>query len=168
MTIEKIGKQNVGNTGEYYIASKLSALDFTVSITLGRAERFDILALRPDGKTLTFSIKTAQLEDVKGFPLSSKDEQNPADNFYYAFVKLNESKREPDFWIIPSHIVSELITTAHKNWLATAGRSGKVDHKDNSLRMLPIIVRDSEQKFYPENWQEEIHKYHKNLEQLTK
>ncbi len=168
MNIEKISKQNVGNAGEYYIASKLSALDFIVSITLGRAERFDILALRPDGKTLTFSVKSAQLEDVKSFPLSNKDEKNPSDNFYYAFVKFNEFKREPDFWIIPSHVVSKLITEGHKKWEDTPGKFGKEHSKTNNFRTLPIIVSGSEQKYYPKTWQEEIHKYHKNLGQLVK
>ncbi len=35
-------KQNIGNSGEYFIAYKLSCLDFTVTITLGRAEKYDI------------------------------------------------------------------------------------------------------------------------------
>lgn len=168
MEFQKIQKQNVGNAGEYYIASKLSTLDFTVTITLGRAERFDILALRPDGKTITLSVKSAQLEDVKSFPISNKDEENPSDNFYYAFVKFNEFKREPDYWIIPSAVVSKLIKEAHKKWEKTPGKSGKEYSQRNNLRMLPIIVRDSEIKYYGNDWQEEIHKYHKNLEQLIK
>jgi hypothetical protein len=40
-------KQNVGNAGEYYIASRLSAFNFIATITLGRAEKYDILALSP-------------------------------------------------------------------------------------------------------------------------
>jgi hypothetical protein len=56
-----IQKQNVGNAGEYYIAARLSALNFTVTITLGRAERYDILALHPDGKVYKISVKTTQL-----------------------------------------------------------------------------------------------------------
>ncbi len=34
-------KQNIGNSGEYYIASRLSALDFIATITLGRAEKYE-------------------------------------------------------------------------------------------------------------------------------
>lgn len=30
-------KQNVGNAGEYYVAARLSAMNFTATITLGRA-----------------------------------------------------------------------------------------------------------------------------------
>ena len=36
----KVQKQNVGNAGEYYIAARLSALNFTATITLGRAEKY--------------------------------------------------------------------------------------------------------------------------------
>lgn len=50
--MRKLQKQNVGNAGEYLIASRLSALDYTVTITLGRAEKYDILALSPKGKLI--------------------------------------------------------------------------------------------------------------------
>ena len=86
-------KQNVGNAGEYFIASRLSALDYTVTITLGRAERYDILALSPKGKLIKISVKTTQLENSKRFPLSQKDEEGGSDDFYYAFVKLNNFEK---------------------------------------------------------------------------
>jgi hypothetical protein len=37
MEEDKMQKQNIGNAGEYYLAARLSAEDFTVTITLGRA-----------------------------------------------------------------------------------------------------------------------------------
>ena len=46
--LNQIQKQNIGNAGEYYIAALLSALNFTTTLTLGRAERYDILAVAPD------------------------------------------------------------------------------------------------------------------------
>src|SRR3989338_3445613 len=102
MTIQKAQKQNVGNAGEYYIAARLSALNFTATITLGRAEKYDILALSPSGRLVKISVKATQVENASGFPLSVKDETCQADDFYYAFVKLNNFTKEPDFWIIPS------------------------------------------------------------------
>ena len=44
----KVQKQNVGNAGEYYIAARLSVLNFVTTITLGRAEKYDKLALSPN------------------------------------------------------------------------------------------------------------------------
>lgn len=79
---DKIQKQNVGNAGEYYIASRLSAINFVTTITLGRAEKYDILALKPNGDLIKISVKATQLKDAKDFPLSAKDEHGAAVNFY--------------------------------------------------------------------------------------
>ena len=122
MPENRIQKQNVGNAGEYYIAARLSALNFTATITLGRAERYDILALGPEGRLVKLSVKATQVENAKDFPLSKKDEEGAADDFYYAFVKLNGFAVEPEFWIIPSTVVCPLIREAHKRYLITPGR----------------------------------------------
>lgn len=161
----KIQKQNVGNAGEYYIASRLSALDYTVTITLGRAERYDILALSPKGNLIKISVKTTQLEKAKNFPLSVKDENGESKDFYYAFVKLNNFKGEPDFWIIPSEVLCPLIKNSHKKWLNTPNlKGGKHGHSD--VRLLPFEMTKGEKQYYPENWEDEIKKYYKNLDQL--
>lgn len=161
----KVEKQNVGNAGEYYIAARLSALNFTATITLGRAERYDILALSPTGRLVKLSVKAAQNENATAFPLSAKDEQGATDDFYYAFVKLNGFAKEPDFWIIPSKIVCPLIRDAHKKWQATPGRNNRA-HGVSSVRVLPIEFRGSQKIYYPANWESEVQKYYKNLEQL--
>ena len=119
MTIPKAQKQNVGNAGEYYIASRLSALNFTATITLGRAEKYDILALSPSGRLVKISVKATQNQSATDFPLSAKDEEGATDDFYYALVKLNGFVKEPDFWIIPSKTLCPLIRGAHKKWMET-------------------------------------------------
>ena len=166
MTDNKIQKQNVGNAGEYYIASRLSALDYTVTITLGRAEKYDILALGPKGNLIKISVKTTQDDKAKSFTLSIKDEKGQSDDFYYAFVKLNGFKIEPDFWIIPSKILCPLIKNAHKKWEKTPGKNGKVHSLSNSMRRLPIELIGGDKKYYPETWTKELKKYYKNLKQL--
>jgi hypothetical protein len=165
MAIQKVQKQNVGNAGEYYIAARLSALNFTATITLGRAEKYDILALSPSGKLVKISVKATQNESATDFPLSAKDENGAADDFYYAFVKLNGFAKEPDFWIIPSKIVCPLIRDAHKKWETTPGRNNKA-HGISSVRILPIELRGSQKIYYPAKWENEVKKYHKNLKQL--
>ena len=165
MTDERIHKQNVGNAGEYYIASRLSALDFTVTITLGRAERYDILAVSPKGRVVKISVKATQDKNAKDFPLSVKDENGAADDFYYAFVKLNGFEKEPAFWIIPSRIVCPLLKNSHGIWLKTPGRNGRT-HVGSSMRILPIDVRRTQAALYPPNWAEQVKRYYKQLDQL--
>lgn len=162
----KAQKQNVGNAGEYYIAARLSVINFTATITLGRAEKYDILALSPNGRLVKISVKATQVENAHDFSLSSKDEEGAAKDFYYAFVKLNGFAKEPDFWIIPSKIVCPLIRNAHKKWEATPGRNKRQHSLENKMRILPIELHGSQKIYYPIKWEKEVKKYHKNLEQL--
>ncbi len=166
MTNQKAQKQNVGNAGEYYIASRLSTIDFTVTITLGRAEKYDILALGPKGKLIKISVKTTQVENAKDFPLSAKDERGMANDFYYAFVKLNGFKKEPDFWIIPSTIVCPLLKRSADEYLNTLGRNNK-SHKETGMRTLPVEFRGKQKTYFPKSWEKEVESYYKNLEQLS-
>ncbi len=164
MAKQKIQKQNVGNSGEYYIASRLSALDFTVTITLGRAEKFDILALSPKGKVIKISVKATQRDNATSFPLSKKDEVGASDDYYYAFVILNNFIKEPDVWIIPSKVVCPLIKSSHEIYLKNPGvRGQKVN--DSPMRKLPIKLVDRHKLRYP-GWEKEIDKYYKNFNQL--
>jgi len=52
--------------------ARLSALDFVVTITLGRAECYDILAVSPRGKVFKFSVKTRLLEKDDSSPCLKK------------------------------------------------------------------------------------------------
>ncbi len=165
MPEDVIQKQNVGNAGEYYIAARLSALNFTATITLGRAERYDILALGPKGKLVKISVKATQNAKAKDFPLSQKDEEGASDDFYYAFVKLNGFVVEPDFWIIPSKEVCRLIKEAHERWRKTPGRNNR-QHRETTMRTLPIEVCQGQRGLYPDNWDDDVKKYRGNLEQL--
>jgi hypothetical protein len=161
----KIQKQNVGNAWEYYIAARLSALDFVTTITLGRAEKYDMLALSPKGKLIKLSVKARQKENANSFPLSCNDERGAAADFYYAFVKLNRFESEPDFWIIPSERVCPVVKESHRRWLELRGKNNK-EHKDSTVRLLPIKVTTSQRPLYPEDWEDEVKDYYKNLRQL--
>lgn len=162
---KKVSKQNVGNAGEYYVAARLSALDFIATLTLGRTEKYDILALSPRGKLIKLSVKATQVENAKEFTLSAKDENGRSKDFYYAFVRLNKFRREPDFWIIPSGVVCPLLRKSDQIWMRTPGRKNQ-KHKPSSVRILPVEVREGQRRYYPENWNEEVKQYYKNLSQL--
>jgi hypothetical protein len=164
MAPKSIQKQNVGNAGEYYVASRLSALDYTVTITLGRAEKYDLLALSPSGKLIKVSVKTTQVSDAQSFPLSDKDTVGQADDFFYVFVKLNNFSTEPDCWVIPSNIVCPLLKYSHEFYLNTLGKKGQ-EHEDSSMRKLPVIVNASQNLEYP-GWSEQVATYYKNFSQF--
>lgn len=158
-------KQNIGNAGEYYFAARLSALNFTVTITLGRTERYDILAVSPSGKTFKFSLKTRFTTENTAFTLSERDEKKHEKDLYYAFIRLHAFEQIPEFWLIPSERVSKIITDAHQKWRETPGRKGQA-HNDSAVRRLPVVVRGSDTKYYPADWEEEMKSYHNNFQPI--
>lgn len=163
---DKVEKQNIGNSGEYYLASYLSAYDFTVTITLGRAEKFDLLCVTPNNKrTIKISVKT-RYENIKSFPLSKKDEDGGQDDFYYAFITLNKFIKQPNFWIIPSKRVNEILKyTSDKyfnEWITKKG----IAPNDVGLRKLDFTTTKRTQILYPESWLDEVELYEKNIDQL--
>jgi len=158
-------KQNIGNSGEYYIASRLSAENFTTTITLGRAEKYDILAVTPNGKTVKLSVKT-RFKKADKFPLKRGDETGGAEDFFYAFILLNEFVREPDFWIIPSKRVNEILSNDAKYWFQETPRRDGGRHNDNGFRVLWLKINKTNQKPYPLDWEEELKRYKENISQL--
>jgi len=160
-----ISKQNIGNAGEYYLASILSASNFVVTITLGRNERYDLLAVNPKGKTLKISVKARNLEETSDFPLSQKDEAMEGVDFFYAFIRLNGFKKEPDFWVVPSKIVAEIVKESHRKWLGGKGKRVE-QRKDTPMRLFYTKLTTTSKEILPENWENEVAKYYKNIEQL--
>ncbi|MCX6800847.1 MAG: hypothetical protein NTZ73_01535 [Candidatus Diapherotrites archaeon] len=165
MTLQK---QNICNAGEYYFASILSAQNFTVTITLGRAEKYDILAVNEKGKTIKISVKSRYKEAVKRFPLKESDETNGADDFFYVFVRLNEFKKEPDFWIVPSKRVNELTHHASHIYFDIKKRKDGKRHKDTGIRNFWLVINKTSKGLFPKNWENELKTYHKNISQLTR
>ena len=159
-------KQNIGNAGEYYVASRLSAEDFIATITLGRAENYDILALSPKGRSIKISVKTRFQQEATSFTLSEKAERYKDKDFYYIFIRLYEFKQEPDFWVIPSTRVSEVVQIAHKTWLSRLGKQNQ-KRNDTTMRKMPINLKGEDFHLYPKDWEIELKTYYKNIKQLV-
>lgn len=163
-----VNKQNIGNAGEYYLASRLSAENFIVTITLGRAEKYDILAVSPKNKTIKISVKTRFASDINRFPLSDKDEVGGMHDFYYAFIRLNEFRDDmaPDFWIIPSHRVNKILQFSSNIYFKKKTRKDGQRHKDTGLRNLWLKLNKTSRDLYPSDWEDELKIYYTNLKQL--
>ena len=155
----KTNINNVWNAWEYYIAARLSAEDFITTITLGRAERYDIIAVSPKWRTIKISVKTRY--DIKQSPnifrLSQKDENKADDDTFYAFVRLKKFESEPDFRIVPASLVAELTRKSHQCWL-----NWKNTRKDTTMRTFSL----KRIEWYPLNREIEVEKYKENLDLL--
>lgn len=163
----KVEKQNIGNAGEYFIASYLSSKDFTVTLTLGRAEKYDLLCVTPDDqRTIKISVKS-KLTGKPSFTLSEKDEKFHSEDFYYAFVLLNAYEALPDFWIIPSAKVNEVLSSASKKYYASHIKKNGEKPNDSKIRKLDLVDAGNNNYLYPEDWFEQVEMYHSNYTQLS-
>ncbi len=117
-------------------------------------------------KTIKLSVKTRFLSNVDHFPLSKKDQSGCSDDFYYAFIRLNEFKKGPDFWIIPSKRVNEVIEKSRHEYFENRTRKDRKKHRDVGLRDFWVKVNKANQGLLPDNFEEELAKYYKNIEQL--
>jgi hypothetical protein len=131
--IEKSSSVLTGIAGEYFVAAELTRRGYIASITLRNTRGVDILCSNMDAsRSVGIQVKT-NWNANRAWVLHKKAESYFADNLFYVFVTLNDSKREPDYFIVPSETVALYIKTSHSAWLKAPGRKG-VDHKDNPLR----------------------------------
>jgi PD-(D/E)XK endonuclease len=161
---EKPDNNNIGNAGEYFIASILSSRGYVTTITLGRAEAYDIISIRPDGKTIKIQVKTAW-HDNHVFRLSEKDGNEERNlDYFYAFVTLKENKKLWEYYIVPAKIVAKSVRETHKFWLNSLGKNGQ-KHNDTKMRLFEA----KPSKWAPE-WftQELIDSFKNNIDALEK
>jgi hypothetical protein len=155
MKRKKPNSQNICNAGEYYIASVLSANGFTTTITLGRAEKYDILAIRPtDDKAIKIQVKTLYGKGPQ-WRMNEKDgvEKNRKisdGDIFYAFVRLNDMEK-PEYWIVPSKIVTSYVKKSHIKWKKTPRRDGK-EHGKTKVRSFRI----ESDKYSPPDWEKKM------------
>jgi hypothetical protein len=122
-----------GVSGEYFVAAELSKRGYIASITLRNTKGVDVLCSNSEAsKTVGIQVKTNSGSN-RSWILNQKAEDYFADNLFYVFVNLNENKKHPDFFIVPSKIVAQYCKEGHSNWLNTPGKKGQ-KHKDNPVR----------------------------------
>ena len=123
---------STGNAGEYFVAGELERHGFTVAVPMSNVKDFDILAIdRSTYKQFAIQVKTTGYRQKK-WTLSKKSENLQGDNIIYFFVSLNELD-VPEYHIVPSKIVAEIVKRSHQEWLNTPGRQGQ-PHNDNNIR----------------------------------
>jgi len=123
-----------GVAGEYLVAAELSRRGYVASLTLRNTRGIDILASNGSAsRSVGIQVKTNQ-DSRLGWLLNRKAEDYSEDNLFYVFVNLNGGG-QPDFYVVPSEIVSNAAKEGFAWWLRTPGRRGE-QHKDNPMRMF--------------------------------
>ena len=161
MSKKEISSNNVGIAGEFYIAHILAKNNFKVNVSLGRTEGFDLFVQNPNGVNMVVSVKTTYSSKSKEIIMNKKAETLTDESLFYAFVRLNMPEGEPEFWIVPSFIVANLIVDSDKVWMSKPKRDGSV-HKETNMRLFALGTH----KLYPDDWEEQLKHFKSNIKSL--
>jgi len=81
--------------------------------TIRNTRGIDIIASKRDC-VVNIQVKTNSSKKPT-WPMNKSNEEW-SDNLYYVFVTLKGKNDRPDFYIVPSKIVSDYISRTHKKW----------------------------------------------------
>ncbi len=102
--------QNANLAAEFFVASQLFRLGYTVTITLGNTKEIDLLVAHPDGRTVTIDVKG--LKNRTNWPVNPKLRRK---SHFYALVGYNNQFRYPlsipEVFIIPSMQIKKYLST---------------------------------------------------------
>jgi len=156
-----MSNNDIGISGEFYIAHILAKHGFKVNVSLGRTEGFDLFVQNPSGVNMVISVKTTYLKVNKFILMNKKAETLIDENLFYAFVRLNMPDDVPEFWIVPASTVASVIKESYKIYLKTPKRDGSA-HKETQIREFYLIPRPN----FPDDWEEQLKSFKSNTESL--
>lgn len=157
----KLNRNDIGISGEFYMAYILSKHKFQVNLSLGRTAGFDLFVSSPSGVNMTISVKTTFSKKSKSFMMTKKTETLIGDYLYCAFVRLNDLDGVPDFWIVPSAIVAPIMEKSHLIWMERTAKNGK-PHKESRLRKFYLVPKYD----FIEDWEEQLEYFKGNIKSL--
>lgn len=135
-------KASIGATGEHLVAAELEMRGYNVALPGKNAQLVDILAQhRQSLKTVSIQVKTTVVNS-RSWALNNKNESVWDPSFVYVFVSILPD-HQPEFFIVPSKIVAETISSDFKKWVETPGKNGQPHDPSNTLRKF----NDPEGKF---------------------
>jgi len=136
---EKKSKICRGNASQFFIAGELCRRGHSAVVTLGNTPNTDILCSNLQGtRFVHIQVKTFRPGD-KTCSVGMKAEKTFGENFFWVLGGIPEPEKnaQPEYYIIPSAIMSKNVTESHKMWLADAGHKGHV-RKDNTVRTVHV------------------------------
>lgn len=132
----------VGVAGEYLVAGELSLRGYIASITLRNSKGIDIIASDADAaRSVSIQVKTNSFGSDKWI-LNKKSEDFHSDSHYYVFVSLKEIGKRPDYYIVPSKIVANYVSSTHSEWLKGCKSDGS-HREDSAIRNF----KDTQKQF---------------------
>lgn len=131
-------KSHRGAASQYFVAGELCRRGLVAVLTLGNCPNTDILVSNKDGTRFAHvQVKTYRPGRDKTVSVGTKAERDYGPNFFWVLAGIPEPKSsaEWEYYIVPSSVMSQMVSSAYKSWLETPGKKGQA-HNDSKLRVI--------------------------------
>lgn len=135
-------KTLVGVAGVHFVVGELSRRGWIALPTIRNTIGIDVLATK-ESKNIQIQVK-ARRNSIRWL-LASRAEKLVSKNLFYVFVNLKEHDA-PEYFVIPSEIVSAYVIRTHKLFLEEGGR-------DSTMRQLPNAYEEFDLDKYKGKWE---------------
>lgn len=159
----KVDSNSVSLAGEFAVLAQLALRGYDANMTLGRTKNVDILVSDPNStRMLQLEVKTnfrkvgassrIHGKIVSAWIMNQKHEQLRDPTLFYCFVNIATDTKHFRFFVVPSNIVADYVTTSHKVWLQDDS-----SHQDSTMRKFVIGTKMEKYRFptaTKEDWED--------------
>lgn len=139
---ERVVTGFVGEAGEHHVVSQLYREGYVAAQTGRGTAGIDVMAHSPDGRVRVDLQVKATTNRRRSWKVSETVERLSRPGLFYALVHFAPDSPAVTF-IVPSTIVADYVSRAHRAWLERPGRGGR-PHRPNPIR----TIRD----WPPDHW----------------
>jgi len=137
-----------GNAAQFFVAGELCRRGYAAVVTLGNTPNTDILVSNAIGsKFAHIQVKTF-VPGNRTCTVSKKAEYDFGPTFFWilAGIPLPSSELKPEYFIIPSKVISKHIALEHQKWLSEPGKNNQ-PHRDSNVRIVHLPPKVSPSGF---------------------
>ena len=130
----------IGNAGEHYVMGELLKRGVVAALAPRNTPSFDILAKNKENRAISIRVKTKSGE-LPIWQYSIKKDGEIFRNLskegdFTVLVDLGKSTGEMRFYVLPTHVIDELLRSEFEAWCDTPGKNGHLHSKTMVKRIL--------------------------------
>jgi hypothetical protein len=148
----------LGAAGEHLVMAELLRRGYIAALAPQGAPNIDIVVTDVDGeRACSIQVKTRRKRGSDGgWHMSRKHEDRRGSQLFYCFVDFGiDEKSSVEIYVVPSAVVADALTMAHRAWLKAPGRNRP--HNDNKMRRFRpsyTNVCGANSNLYTQGWLE--------------
>ena len=138
--MRKPDSQQRSLAGEYYVAFILSRMGYDISVTIGRAKMFDMIALGSSGRSINIQVKST----YSYYDWLVAHEFDSSTNSVVALVRLGkDATQKPELYFLPGEKANKLRTHKYINHSPRISRADvRREFQDHNYELIEHLLRE--------------------------